>query len=198
MLIDAHAHVIPGSFPAAPAGCDPASWPSMSAASDSSRRLGFGALRFTARAVWFDAERRLAEGAASGVDAEVVSPFPPLLNYLLPAPFGRDLARWVNEYIASLCRAAPGRIYGLGTVPLQDPDLAACELAAVAELGLAGVEIASSVGGLSLADERFLGFFAEAERLGTAIFVHAMPAPSDRLPAAATATFGVGFFTRGR
>ena len=34
MLIDAHAHVIPGSFPAAPAGCDPASWPSMSAASD--------------------------------------------------------------------------------------------------------------------------------------------------------------------
>ena len=50
MLIDAHAHVIPGSFPAAPAGCDPASWPSMSAASDSSRLLGFGALRFTARA----------------------------------------------------------------------------------------------------------------------------------------------------
>ena len=81
-----------------------------------------------------------------------------------------------------MCRAAPGRIYGLGTVPLQDPDLAAGELAAVAELGLAGVEIASSVGGLSLADERFLGFFAEAERLGAAIFVHAMPAPSDRLP----------------
>ena len=72
-----------------------------------------GWLRFTARAAWFDAERRLAEAAASGVDAEVVSPFPPLLNYLLPAPFGRDLARWVNEYIASLCRAAPGRIYGL-------------------------------------------------------------------------------------
>jgi aminocarboxymuconate-semialdehyde decarboxylase len=192
VLIDAHAHVIPGSFPAAPAGCDPASWPSMSAASDGSMLLGFGALRFTARAAWFDAERRLAESAASGVDAEVVSPFPPLLNYLLSPPFGRDLARWVNEYIASLCRAAPGRIYGLGTVPLQEPDLAAGELASVVSLGLAGVEIASNVGGLSLADERFLGFFAEAERLGTAIFVHAIPVPSDRLPATATATFGVG------
>ena len=101
----------------------------------------------------------------------MVSPFPPLLNYLLPAPSGRDLARWVNEYIASLCRAAPGRIYGLGTVPLQDPDLAAGELASVAELGLAGVEIASNIGGLSLADERFLGFFAEAERLGTEQYV---------------------------
>jgi aminocarboxymuconate-semialdehyde decarboxylase len=192
MLVDTHAHVIPGSFRAVPAGCDPASWPSMSPDADGARTLVSGALRFTAQAAWFDAERRLAASAASGVDAEVVSPFPPLLNYRLPAAHGRDLARWVNEYIAGLCAAAPGRIYGLGTVPLQDPDLAAGSLTEVAEIGLAGVEIASNVGGLSLADERFLGFFAEAERLGTAIFVHAMPVPSDRLPAPATATFGVG------
>ena len=193
MLADLHAHVIPGSFPAVPSGCDPASWPSMSPADDGARMLASGALRFTARAAWFDAEQRLAASAASGVDAEVVSPFPPLLNYLLPAAHGRDLARWVNEYVAGLCSAAPGRIYGLGTVPLQDPDLAAEELGSVVgELGLAGVEIASNIGGLSLADERFLGFFAEAERLGTAIFVHAMPVASDRLPGPATATFGVG------
>ena len=138
------------------------------------------------------AEQRLAASAASGVDAEVVSPFPPLLNYALPAGFGRDLARWVSEYIASLCAAAADRIYGLGTVPLQDPDLAAVELAFVAGLGLAGVEIASHMGGVSLGDPRFLGFFAEAERLGMAVFVHAMPAPSDRLPGPAVATFGVG------
>ena len=117
MLVDVHAHVIPGSFPLAPTGCDPAAWPSMAAASDGARLLVSGALRFTARQAWFDAERRLAASAASGVDAEVVSPFPPLLNYLLPAAHGRDLARWVNEYIAGLCAAAPGRIYGLGTVP---------------------------------------------------------------------------------
>jgi aminocarboxymuconate-semialdehyde decarboxylase len=211
VLIDVHAHVIPDSFPPAPAGCDPAAWPSMSpsmspsspeaspsmspeASADAGDTLLLvsGALRFTARSVWFDAERRLAAAAASGVDAEVVSPFPPLLNYRLPAAGGLDLARWVNEYIASLCAAAPGRIYGLGTVPLQDPDLAAAELSAIGEIGLAGVEIASNIGGLSLADERFLGFFAEAERLGTAVFVHAMPVSSDRLPGPATATFGVG------
>ena len=161
-------------------------------AGEDSRLLTSGALRFTARTVWFDAEQRLAASAASGVDAEVVSPFPPLLNYALPAGAGRDLARWVSEYIASLSAAAADRIYGLGTVPLQDPDLAAGELAAVAGLGLAGVEIASNVAGVSLADPRFLGFFAEAERLGMAVFVHAMPAPSDRLPGPAVATFGVG------
>jgi len=200
MLADVHAHVIPGSFPPAPAGCDPASWPSMSPSASASpasapagaRELVSGPVRFTARQAWFDAEQRLAASAASGVDAEVVSPFPPLLNYVLPPACGRDLARWVNEYIAGLCAAAPRRIYGLGTVPLQDPDLAADSLSEVAKLGLAGVEIASNIGGRSLADERFLGFFAEAERLGTAIFVHAMPVPSDRLPGPATATFGVG------
>jgi aminocarboxymuconate-semialdehyde decarboxylase len=164
----------------------------MSPAEGDARLLVSGPVRFTARAAWFDAEQRLAASAASRVDAEVVSPFPPLLNYALPALAGRDLARWVSEYIAGLCAAAPGRIYGLGTVPLQDPDLAAGELSAVAGLGLAGVEIASNVGGVSLGDPRYLGFFREAERLGLAVFVHATPTPSDRLPGPATATFGVG------
>ena len=192
MLIDAHAHVIPGSFPSAPSGCDPAAWPTMSPGDDGARVLVSGPVRFTARQAWFDAERRLAASAASGVDAEVVSPFPPLLNYGLPAAFGADLARWVSEYIAGLCAAAPGRIYGLGTVPMQDPSLAAALLTEIAGLGLAGVEIASNVGGVSLGDSRFLEFFAEASRLGLAVFVHAMPVASDRLPGPATATFGVG------
>src|SRR5690349_24442082 len=103
MLIDAHAHVIPGSFPSAPSGCDPAAWPTMSPGDDGARVLVSGPVRFTARQVWFDAERRLAASAASGVDAEVVSPFPALLNYRLPAAVGTDLARPVDEYLAGLC-----------------------------------------------------------------------------------------------
>ena len=191
VLIDAHAHVIPGSFPAAP-GRAATRRRGRRCRRPGRRGCWFGALRFTARAAWFDAERRLAASAASGVDAEVVSPFPPLLNYRLPALPGGTWRAGSTSTSLRCAAAAPGRIYGLGTVPLQDPDLAAGELARSPELGLAGVEIASNVGGLSLADERFLGFFAEAERLGAAIFVHAMPVPSDRLPGPATATFGVG------
>ena len=164
----------------------------MAPGEDGTRVLVSGPVRFTARQAWFDAEQRLAASAASGVDAEVVSPFPPLLNYRLPAASGMDLARWVNEYIAGLCAAAPGRIYGLGSVPLQDPGLAAGELGSLLDLGLAGVEIASNVAGASLGDSRFLEFFAEASRLGLAVFVHAMPVASERLPGPATATFGVG------
>ena len=196
MLIDTHAHVIPGSFGEPPAGCDPGSWPSMEAVStvetEGAKLLVNGPMRFPAQAVWFDAEKRLEASAASGVDAELLSPFPALLNYRTPPGTGRDLSRIINDYIAGLCAAHPARFYGLGTVPLQDPDMAAAELADIGKAGLAGVEIASNIAGVSLHDERFLGFFAEAERLGTAIFVHGMPVPSDRLPGPATATFGVG------
>src|SRR5579875_3434811 len=195
MLIDTHAHVFPPSFGAAPAGCDPAGWPSTEPAPDveeGAKYLVNGPMRFPARAVWFDAERRLEASQASGVDAELLSPFPALLNYRVPARSGRDLCRVVNSYIAGLAAAFPSRFFGLGMVPMQDPDMAAGELAEVAKAGLAGVEIGSNINGVSLHDERFLPFFAEAERLGTAIFVHGMPAPSDRLPGPATATFGVG------
>ncbi len=193
-VIDTHAHIFPGDFGPAPAGCDPASWPSTEPNPDvaGGKFLLNGPMRFPAAAVWFDAEKRLEASASRGVDAELLSPFPALLNYRISGPDGLDLARVTNEYIAGLVSAFPARFFGLGAVPMQDPDLAAVELAGVQKAGLAGVEIASNVNGTSLHDPRFDGFWAEAERLGTAVFVHGMPAPSDRIPGMAVATFGVG------
>ncbi len=190
-LIDMHAHVLPGEYP--PPGPATRGWPAMTAAAGGARVLEFGPLRFTAQAAFFDASARLAAMDASGTDAEVVSPMPPLLNYRLPAATGRDLARWINEFIVRLCGVEPARFYGLGTVPMQEPDLAAAELAAVADAGLAGVEITSQVNGVYLGDERFAGFFAEAQRLGLAVLVHALPSGlGDLLPRAAMPDFGVG------
>ncbi len=195
MLIDAHAHLLPRDYPPDAPECFPRMEP---VDGDTARTLVFGPMRFKARDVFFDAERRVAAMAASGVDAEVVSPMPPLLRYDLPAADGLALARHVNEFAAGLCSVDPTRLIGLGMVPLQDPDAAAAELAAVAELGLRGVEIASNVLDTPIGDERFLPFFAEAERLGMAVFVHAMPPPTSpspstsRLPASARGTYAVG------
>jgi aminocarboxymuconate-semialdehyde decarboxylase len=191
--IDSHAHVFPGDFGRPPAGCDPAAWPTVVDGPEPDLRLLInGPMRFPAKRVWFDAEQRLAASAASGLDAELLSPFPALLNYRVPGPLGRDLCRVTNEYIAGLVAAYPTKFYGLGTIPLQDPDLGTAELTEIAKLGLAGVEIASNISGVSLHDPSLDGFWAEAERLGTAVFVHGLPAPTDRLPGAAVATFGVG------
>lgn len=194
MLIDTHAHVLPGEYPAA--GCRGATqdWPTMTpAGSGDARVLAFGTMKFTAQAAFYDASQRLAALDASQTDAEVVSPMPPLLNYRLPAGSGRDLARWINEFIVTLCAAEPARLFGLGTVPMQDPELATAELAGIAEAGLAGVEITASINGVPLGDDRFAGFFAEAERLSLAVLVHALPVGlGDRLPRSAMPDFGVG------
>jgi aminocarboxymuconate-semialdehyde decarboxylase len=189
VLVDAHAHLLPRDYPADAPGC----FPRMEAVDgETARTLVFGAMRFKARDVFFDAERRIEEQDASGVDVEVVSPMPPLLRYDLPVSDGLSLARHVNEFSATLAATAPDRFHALGMVPLQDPDTAAAELKAIRDQGLAGVEIASNVLGSSIGDETFEPFWAEAERLDLPVFVHAMPSPTPRLPMSAMGTYVVG------
>jgi aminocarboxymuconate-semialdehyde decarboxylase len=79
--------------------------------------------------------------------------------------------------------AAPARFVGLGAVPLQDVGAAVDELHFVLDsLKFPGVEIASHVNGTSIGDPRFEPFFAECERRGAAIFVHALrPAGQERI-----------------
>jgi aminocarboxymuconate-semialdehyde decarboxylase len=189
VLVDAHAHLLPRDYPPGAPACFPHMKP---VEHSTDRMLVFAAMQFRARDVFFDAERRVAAQEASGVDAEVLSPMPPLLRYDLPAGDGLALARHVNEVTAQLCSFDPTRLVGLGMVPLQDPDAAAAELTVIGHLGLAGVEIASNVLGASIGAERFLPFFAEAARLGLAVFVHAMPGANDRLPPTAAGTYVVG------
>ncbi|HEY7223903.1 MAG TPA: amidohydrolase family protein [Micromonosporaceae bacterium] len=189
MLIDAHAHVLPGVYPADAPACFPRMDP---VEGETARTLNYGPFKFKASEVFFDAQRRIAAQDASGVDAEVLTPMPPLLRYDLDPADGLAIAKYVNEWIATLCASAPDRFYGFGMVPLQDPDASASELATIRDLGLCGVEIASNVLGESIGNERFLPFFAEADRLGLPIFVHAMPTPTPRLPMSVMGTYVVG------
>lgn len=187
MLADVHAHLLPRDYPARD------HFPRMAAIDgETARLLVFGTTRFRAKDAFFDAERRVEEMAESTVDFEVLSPMPPLLKYDLPAPDGLALAQHVNEFTAELCATDPSRFAGLGMVPLQDPEIAAKELTAIRDAGLRGVEVASNVLGVSIGDERFLPFFAEVERLGLSVFVHAMPSATDRLPRSTAGTYVVG------
>jgi len=189
VIIDAHAHLLPRDYPEDAPACFPHMEP-IEGSTD--RLLVFDQMRFPAKEVFWQAERRLEAMDASGVDAEVVSPMPPLLRYDLPAADGLALSRHVNDVAAELSSHAPDRIIALGMVPMQDPDAATAELAAIKAQGLAGVEIASNILGSSIGDEKFLPFFQELERLDLPLFVHAMPSPSDRLPFSAMGTYVVG------
>jgi aminocarboxymuconate-semialdehyde decarboxylase len=84
-----------------------------------------------------------------------------------------DLSRMLNDHLASIVTQYPNRFAGLGTVPLQSPDLAIKELErCINELGLRGVEIGSHVNQWNLNDDHLFPFFEAAATLGAAIFVH--------------------------
>jgi aminocarboxymuconate-semialdehyde decarboxylase len=118
-------------------------------------------------------ETRLADMDRLGIDVQAISPSPPQYYYWAEPELGREAARLVNNRIAEIVAAHPERFAGLGTVPLQAPELAVAELERVVkELGLRGVEICTNVAGAELSEARFRPFFAKAEELGILIFMH--------------------------
>jgi predicted TIM-barrel fold metal-dependent hydrolase len=119
-----------------------------------------------------DPDGLLAEIAAAGSGRVVLCPFVGLLRYEADPRDALESGGIQNAALAALVRAHAGRVAALGTVPLQDPSLAAQELAAAMRSGLAGVEIAASVRGVYLGDDRFRPFWEAAEALGAAVFIH--------------------------
>jgi len=118
-------------------------------------------------------EQRLADMDAMGVDIQVISPSPTQYYYWAEHDLAEGVVRVQNEHVAELCAKHPERLRGLGTVALQNPELASKQLEhAVSELGLAGVEISTSVNGAELDADHLRPFWQKAEQLGALVFIH--------------------------
>jgi len=182
--IDIHTHVVPENFPAYAGKGRDVPWPATAPAHACHRHVMISGkvYRTVADGAW-SVPRRIEAMAAMRVARQAISPMPELLSYWLPLDDSKVMIRYLNEQIAAMIALAPQRFIGLGAVPLQDPDSALRELEFVLKnLKFAGVEIASHVNGVSIGDARFEPFFAAAETLGAAVFVHALrPAGQDRI-----------------
>lgn len=118
-------------------------------------------------------EQRLTDMDRLGVDVQAISPSPGQYYYFAPPELGRNAARLVNDGISQAVSLHPDRLVGMGTVPLQNTEMAVAELRrCVGELGLRGVEVGTFVAGEELAAERLRPFFAAAEELGILVFMH--------------------------
>lgn len=174
--IDVHAHIVPQNFPVDPQGGKNMRWPCMQCdANDPAKAtvmIGGKPFRAIDDRCW-NVDRRLSVMAQDGVDVQVLSPMPELLSYWFDVEDTVVMGRHLAQTLRDMIDAAPAHFYGLGMVPLQDPDRAAQELAVLKrDYGLHGVEIGTNVLGKDLGDPRFDVFFAAAEELGMVVFIH--------------------------
>jgi aminocarboxymuconate-semialdehyde decarboxylase len=121
----------------------------------------------------WDPEQRIEECNAAGVDVQVLSTVPVMFSYWAKPEDALDLSRMLNDHIRDVVEQYPTRFVGLGSIPMQSPDLAIRELERIVrELGFPGVQIGTHVNGRNLDDPRVVAVLECAADLGAAVFVH--------------------------
>ncbi|HVI21757.1 MAG TPA: amidohydrolase family protein, partial [Bacillus sp. (in: firmicutes)] len=172
--VDFHAHIIPGNFPDFEEKYGDNRFPTLHHTCDCGAEIYKDGKSFRKidDNAW-DPEKRIAQMDEEGIDVQVLSPIPVTFNYWADAEKCLELSKAQNDFIASVVAEYPDRFAGLGTVPLQDADLAIAEMErAINELGLKGIEIGSNANGKTLDDPEILRFMEAAAKMDVPIFVH--------------------------
>ncbi len=184
MRVDLHTHILPETWPSWTARSGYAGWIELAHHKPGCARMeqtledgGKKVFREIGCNCW-DVQARLADMDAAGITTQVLSTVPVMFSYWAKAADAHDLARLLNDHIAEVCRAAPSqdcvrRFEGLGTLPMQDADLACRELErCVRDLGLRGVQIGTHINGDNLDQPGPRRVLRRAAELGAAVFVH--------------------------
>jgi aminocarboxymuconate-semialdehyde decarboxylase len=120
----------------------------------------------------WDPEKRIQECNHHHIDVQVLSTIPVMFSYWAKPMDVLDLSMFLNDHLADIVHRYPKRFVGLGTVPLQHPELAIKELERCMKIGLKGVQIGSHVNEWNLNAPELFPFFQAAQEMNAAIFVH--------------------------
>lgn len=172
MIIDAHAHIIVPEIlrDAAPRE----SWRPAVSWKDGVQVIDFmGKPIKSALREFVQIETILEEMRAVDVDRVLLCPWVSIVRYDADPGEGREISITQNESLIRIAEQYPDRVSVLGTVPMQEPETAARMLVALMrQPGMHGVEVAASVNGVYLGDDRFRDFWAAAEESGALVFIH--------------------------
>ncbi|MFM7155340.1 MAG: amidohydrolase family protein [Bacteroidota bacterium] len=127
--------------------------------------------REIAKNCW-DPEVRIREYELFRTSVQIVCTIPVMFSYWAKPEDCLDLSMFLNDHLAGIADDYPERYIALGTVPMQDTDLAITELQRLKELDFPGVQIGSNINGQNLSEPRFFPFFEACQELDMAVFIH--------------------------
>jgi len=120
----------------------------------------------------WDADVRINEYAQFNTTVQVVCTIPVMFSYWAKPLDCLSLSEFLNDHIAKLVVKYPRNYIGLGTVPMQDAELAVKELTRLKGIGLKGIQIGSNINDENLNENKFFPIFEACEKLGLAVLVH--------------------------
>jgi aminocarboxymuconate-semialdehyde decarboxylase len=115
---------------------------------------------------------RIEEYKTHDTQVQVVCTVPVMFSYWAKAKDTLVLSQFLNDHIAELVDQYPKNYIGLGTIPMQDADLAVQELERCKKIGLVGIQIGSNINNINLHDPKFYPIWDACERLSMAIMIH--------------------------
>jgi len=175
LRVDIHCHYLNRDAAAKLAHLNPSQYePSVKFASQLTREVNVKQMHDRAPKL-STIEVRIADMDRMGIDIQAVCPAPQQTYYWTEPGLGLEVSRMINDRLAQIVATWPDRFVALGTVPLQNVELAVAELErCVKQLDLRGVEINPNVAGRELTDPSLNldRFFAKARELDIVIFMH--------------------------
>lgn len=120
----------------------------------------------------WDARVRIEEYASFRTQVQVVCTIPVMFSYWAKPMDCLDVSKFLNDHIAELVEQYPKNYIGLGTIPMQDAELAVQELERCKKIGLAGIQIGSNINDENLNEERFFPIFEICQQLDMPVLVH--------------------------
>ena len=174
MKLDIHTHILPKTWPDLKKKYGYGGWIQLEHSNVGCARMmrDDQFFREVESNLW-DPEERIRECANHNVDVQVLSTVPVMFSYWAKPVDALDISKLLNDHIAGIIGQYPTRFLGLGTIPMQDADLAIKELErCIKDIGLIGVQLGSNVNGKNLDDEILFPVFEAASDMSAAIFIH--------------------------